>query len=81
LASDSTDTVHTRLYYVFDQMLEMIPEDVRDNPMAKMIVAFTREGKKDIRRLDPSFIGQLCKPLGEALVWVVDGSMEDLNEH
>lgn len=74
------DNIHTRLNYVLDKILELIPPEMHDHPMARMLITFTREGKKDIKRLPAEFIEQLCRPLGEAFVWVSDGSMNDLVE-
>jgi hypothetical protein len=73
-----TDTVHARLEYVLDQIMGLIPDEVSGHPMAKMLVAFTREGKKDIKRMPADFIIQLSKPIGEAFTWVAEGSMNDI---
>jgi hypothetical protein len=75
--TDSTET-HQRLEFVLDQILNTVPAEMRDHPMAKMLSVFCREGKKDIRRIPGPFIESLSRQIGEAFAWVADGSMSDL---
>ncbi len=63
---------------MLDQILDMIPDEMRDHPMAKMLNAFLREGKKDLRRIPAEYIVSLSKQLGEAFMWVAEGSMSDV---
>lgn len=81
----STDTVstedseiHKRLYYVLDQIIDTVPEQMKDHPMAKMLVVFAREGKKDLRRIPGEFIEGLSRQIGSAFQWVADGDMADI---
>lgn len=59
----------------------MVPDEAKDHPMAKMLVVFAREGKKDIRRMPAEFIHNLSATIGEAFTWVADGDMSDLTEN
>lgn len=74
------DTVHNRTYYVLDRMLKLIPDEAKEHPMAQMLTFFIREGKKDIRRIPEEFILNLSGQIGEAFMWVAQGSMNDLIE-
>lgn len=69
---------HKRLFYVIDQLQGMIPAELRDHPMAKMLTVFARESKKDIRTIDEEFIRGLSREVGKAFAWVADGEMSDV---
>lgn len=75
--STESDT-HKRLYYVIDNIVAMIPEEMQDSPMAKMLIVFAREGKKDIRKIPEEFIAALSRQIGESFTWVADGDMSDI---
>lgn len=53
---------------------------MRDHPMAKMLVVFCREGKKDIRRIEENFILGLSKEIGNAFTWVAEGNIHDIED-
>lgn len=74
----SIDDTHLKLEYVLDQILETVPGEMRDHPMAKMLQVFCREGKKDIRRIPGPFIESLSRQIGEAFAWVADGDVNDI---
>jgi len=58
------------MFYVLDHLQEMVPLEVRDHPMSRMLITFIKEAKKDLRRMDSDFILALSKPIGEAFVWI-----------
>jgi hypothetical protein len=60
-----------------DHLQEMLPDEVRSNPMAQMLITFMREAKKDLRRLPEPFIESLSKTIGDAFSWVAEGSIEE----
>lgn len=78
-STEESDT-HQRVYYVLDRILETVPEQMRDHPMARMLRTFAHEGKKDLKRIPGPFIEQLAEQIGEAFTWVAKGKMADLEE-
>jgi hypothetical protein len=60
-----------------DHLQEMLPDEVKGNPMATMLITFMREAKKDIRRLPVPFIETLSRTIGDAFTWVADGSIDE----
>lgn len=76
----STSDTHQRVFHVLDQIIGTIPEEMRDHPMAKMLVTFAKEGKKDLARIPAPFIEQLGQQIGEAFLWVANGKMSDLSD-
>lgn len=61
-------------------ILDTIPEGMRDHPMARMLKTFAKEGMKDLKKIPPEFIESLSREMGNAFLWVADGKMSDLNE-
>ena len=61
-------------------ILDTIPEQMRDHPMARMLKTFAREGMKDLKGIPEEFIQQLSREMGNAFLWVADGKMSDLDE-
>lgn len=61
-------------------ILDTIPEGMRDHPMARMLKTFAKEGMKDLKKIPPEFIEGLSREMGSAFLWVADGKMSDLNE-
>lgn len=76
---DSISETHQRVFYVLDQIINTIPDEMKDHPMAKMLSVFAREGKKDLKRIPAPFITSLAQEIGEAFLWVANGSMSDLD--
>jgi hypothetical protein len=60
-----------------DHLQEMLPEEVKGNPMAQMLVTFMREAKKDLRRLPVPFVETLSKTIGDAFSWVAEGDLSE----
>lgn len=80
-ASDSIETdIHRRLFFVLDQVIGMIPTEGQEHPMAKMLSAFVREGKKDLKRMPSDMIQHFARQLGEAFSWVADGTFDSPEE-
>lgn len=79
-APDSISDTHKRVEHVMTQIMETIPEQMRDHPMARMLQTFARESLKDLRRIPPEYIEQLAENISEAFMWVAKGQMSDLNE-
>lgn len=80
--SDTVTTEgHKRLYHMLDQIVNMVPVEMNDHPMAKMLSAFVRESRKDLRRIPEEWITGLAAQLAEAFQWVAEGSMSDLEEN
>lgn len=77
VTTNVTET-HERLYFVIDQLQGMIPDELKGHPMAKMLTAFARESKKDIRHIPEEFIQGLAREVGKAFSWVADGKMSDV---
>jgi hypothetical protein len=71
---------HQRLFYCLDNIVNLIPEEMKDHPMAKIMVTMAREGKKDLRRMPEDYILKLSKMVGEAFTWVADGDMSDVQQ-
>src|SRR6185312_5212724 len=76
----STSDTHLRVQHVMTNILDTIPEQMRDHPMARMLKTFAREGMKDLKGIPEEFIQQLSREMGNAFLWVADGKMSDLNE-
>lgn len=75
--SVTTDT-HERLYFCIDNLINQIPPEMQNHPMAKIMSTMARESRKDIRRLPEEYIIAVARTIGEAFAWVADGSMEDV---
>ena len=67
-----------RLFFVFDQITENVPEGGRDSWQFKTIIAMVKETQKDLKRFPPDVIKGFCEQIGNALLWVAGGSMEDV---
>jgi hypothetical protein len=76
---DSISDTHKRVEHVLTQIMETIPEQMRDHPMARMLKTFAREGLKDLRRIPPEYIEAMSINIAEAFQWVAKGKMSDLN--
>lgn len=63
-----------------DNIVDKIPPELRNEPLARLMVTFCREGKKDIKRLPEEFIQALAGQIGDAFIWVARGDYADVVE-
>lgn len=77
--SVSISEAHQRLFFTLDRLVELIPPDAKDHPMAKLMTTFIRESKKDIKRFPEDKLVDLSRKVGEAFCWVADGDINDIN--
>lgn len=70
-----------RISYVFDRILEIVPEEHRDDNRYIMMKTMLKEGLKDLALVPDRIMLPLFAELSQALVFVADGSMEELEAY
>jgi hypothetical protein len=79
VSTEIESDTHQRVAHVMSNILDTIPEGMRDHPMARMLKTFAKEGMKDLKKIPPEFIENLSNEMGNAFLWVAHGKMSDLN--
>jgi len=67
--------------WIFQQVLEIVPQESRDDPRYIMMKTMMKEGLKDLALVPDRVLLPMLGELAQALRFAAEGSMDDLEEY
>jgi hypothetical protein len=70
-----------RIEYVFDHILSVIPASAQKDMRYKVLKQMMKDSLRDIALIPDRVISPLMRECGQALMFIADGNMEELEEY
>lgn len=67
--------------WIFDRVLEIVPEEARGDPRYTMMKTLMKEGLKDLALVPDRILLPMLGELAQALKFAAEGSMEELEAY
>lgn len=77
-ASEARPEIYERVDHVLDGLQSLLPRQMAGSSPVGVLTEIMRGMRRDISLVPEEQVQQFMRSIGEACIWIADGSMEDL---